>query len=497
MADADKKTKAAAAQTQIPDRHLIEQEEAELEKKNKWLYPTVITVLIVFFVVGFIYGLQTVLSMEGAYPTPVLAESKTEPPTSNAVLISYLREVVDQAKREKPAFSRSADFSIDKDGISADLEGKGKDTLLKTLTYITDDADDFLDGSVFPPKEGDSDPNKRDFSAGFGDLLNDPAFSAEDIDSFSCNYIYFRCISCGNRSDEPLEACEACGSDYPYQKMYEDNYSFTVELKLNEDLIDKNFFPMTEEEIKTMLAPSLEGYATVSDVKKDYKAIRVHFVVNRITNDLLSLIYEKDLDLTCGVAFAGDFSSLGTTSISMPITEKLHYDFVWPGVTLSAHEMSLEPKGKDNLTATLSCDDPTAYDAKWTSSDPNIVQVDDEGYLTACKQDGGTAIITATFDFNGKTYSDSCEITVKYPVESMKLNKKHLSLGVNDTATLTATVSPKNATFKTATWYTTDESIVSVDPKTGLITAVAPGVATVYALSDDGAYKSSCEVTVR
>ena len=497
MAENKSNNTTVSAENQIPDKHLIEQQEAELEKKNKWLYPTIITILIVFFVVGFIYGLQTVLSMEGAYPDPILVESKTEPPTSNAAMINYLRQVVDQAKREKPRFVRSADIEIGKDDIKVDMQADGAETLLGTLSYITADADEFLDKSVFPAADGDTDPNTRDYFVGFDDLLNDPAFTAEDVVSFQCDYIRYRCISCGKEDVNQLEACEACGSEYPYQMVYMDNYCFSVELKLSDDLIDKNYFPMTDDQVKSLLAPSLEGIADINSIEKEYKAINVYFEVRRATNELVSLTYEKVLDVSLNASFKDSFSALGTATMTAPLNEKYKYSFIWPGIALSAHTMSLEPKGKDNLTATLFCDDPTAYDAKWSSSDPNIVQVDEEGYLTAGKKAGETVVITATFDFNGKSYSDSCEITVKYAVESMKLNKRHLTLSVNDTQTLVATVSPKKATFKTATWYTTDDSVVTVDHETGLITAVAPGVATVYALSDDGAYKSSCEVTVK
>ena len=497
MADNDVKKSELSADNKLPDKHLIEQEEAELEKKNKWLYPTVITVLIVFFVVGFIYGLQTVLSMEGAYPEPVLTESKTPPPETNAAMVNYLRDVVDQAKREKPKFARSADFEIGKDDIALDMSVEGSETLKRTLEYLTPDIDSYLDKCVFPEGDGDNDPNGKDYFEGFDDLLNDPAFTADDVQSFTCDYIRYRCISCGNEDTEQLESCEACGSEYPYQMVYRDDYSFCVELKLNDELIDKNLFPMSDDKVRELLAPSLEGIATINKIDRNYKAIKVLFNVNRETNELLGLSYEKDLEVSADADFTGNYAALGNVTISAPLTEKINYSFTWPGLALNTHSMALEPKGKDNLTATLSCDDPTVYDAKWVSSDPNVVQVDEEGYLTAGKQDGGSATITASFDFNGKTYSDSCVVTVKYSVDSMKLNKRHLTLNVNDTDSLVATVSPKKATFKTAKWYTTDDSIVTVDTETGLITAVAPGTATVYALSDDGAYKSSCEVTVK
>ncbi|MCR5042394.1 MAG: Ig-like domain-containing protein, partial [Clostridia bacterium] len=53
----------------------------------------------------------------------------------------------------------------------------------------------------------------------------------------------------------------------------------------------------------------------------------------------------------------------------------------------------------------------------------------------------------------------------------------------------------KKPTVTTVTWHTTDETVVTVDGD-GTVTAVGPGEATVFALSDDGYYRSSCAVTV-
>ena len=157
--------------------------------------------------------------------------------------------------------------------------------------------------------------------------------------------------------------------------------------------------------------------------------------------------------------------------------------------------MIIEPKNSDKLTATLTCSDPLKSVVTWKSSDENVVTVDDEGYLKAGKEPG-EATITASFEFSGKTYSDTCSISVKIPVESMAVSKRSIKLNAGETKQLEAKVSPKNATVQTKKWYSEDESIATVD-ENGVVTAVKSGVVTVYALSDDGFFKSSCEVIVK
>ena len=81
------------------------------------------------------------------------------------------------------------------------------------------------------------------------------------------------------------------------------------------------------------------------------------------------------------------------------------------------------------------------------------------------------------------------------PVASISLDKTSLELNAGDKQQLTATVSPSNATAKDVHWISSDESIAKVD-EDGLVTAVAPGTATITAYGSSGV-SASCTVTVK
>jgi uncharacterized protein YjdB len=73
---------------------------------------------------------------------------------------------------------------------------------------------------------------------------------------------------------------------------------------------------------------------------------------------------------------------------------------------------------------------------------------------------------------------------------------KELTLLVEETAQLTATVTPSNATNKKINWSSSDEEVATVDAS-GNVTAVAVGTATITATSDaDSSKKDSCIVKV-
>ena len=80
-------------------------------------------------------------------------------------------------------------------------------------------------------------------------------------------------------------------------------------------------------------------------------------------------------------------------------------------------------------------------------------------------------------------------------VTNITLSSESISLVEGDSETLTATVSPSNATNKKVIWTSTDGSIASVD--NSRVTALKPGNTTIKAKSDDGGKTATCQVTVK
>ena len=95
---------------------------------------------------------------------------------------------------------------------------------------------------------------------------------------------------------------------------------------------------------------------------------------------------------------------------------------------------------------------------------------------------------------HGITFKDIETLSADTSVESITLSKPSLSLYVGDTETITATVSPENATNKSVTWSSDNNNVATV--KNGKITAISEGVATITATSQDGKNKATCNVTV-
>lgn len=153
--------------------------------------------------------------------------------------------------------------------------------------------------------------------------------------------------------------------------------------------------------------------------------------------------------------------------------------------TLDKTSLELTVGETEQLTATVKPDDATDKNVTWTSSDESVAKVDN-GKVTAIKS--GKATITAKCC--GKTVE--CAVTVTVPTGAVTLDKTSLSLAVGETAQLTATVKPDNATDKNVTWTSSDESVAKVD--NGYVVAVKEGEAIISA--SVGSVSASCKVVV-
>ena len=83
------------------------------------------------------------------------------------------------------------------------------------------------------------------------------------------------------------------------------------------------------------------------------------------------------------------------------------------------------------------------------------------------------------------------------PVSGIQLSSTNLDLLVNDTATLTATVLPSNATYKEVCFVSSDPNVVSVGSYSGMLCAQSTGTATITAWSVYNISKiATCTVSV-
>lgn len=153
------------------------------------------------------------------------------------------------------------------------------------------------------------------------------------------------------------------------------------------------------------------------------------------------------------------------------------------GEVASGTEISITPATGTTIHYTVNsgAEQTSTGIAKLTLTESTALEV----YATQAGK-AKSLIIRAQYTVNGVT-------PVVHP-ESVTLDKTEVSIVEGQTETLTATVMPVNAEDKSITWSTNNPAVATV--ANGIITAVAPGNATITVTTIDGGLTATCAVTV-
>ena len=139
------------------------------------------------------------------------------------------------------------------------------------------------------------------------------------------------------------------------------------------------------------------------------------------------------------------------------------------------------------------CNGPDNIVMDWTKWDlSSLGKVNSVMFNVTGSSDNG-------YGFSQPAYFAYDDVAVRFekagadvPATGVTLDKTELSLTEGESATLTATVEPENATDKAIVWTSSDNAVATVE--NGVVTAVKAGTATITAAC--GSAKAECTVTV-
>lgn len=178
-------------------------------------------------------------------------------------------------------------------------------------------------------------------------------------------------------------------------------------------------------------------------------------------------------------------SSDGKLTAKCPVTVSQ------PLMAIQMDDIDLQTNGQSSATVnyTLVPADTTEGDVILSVADESIAKLDGNRIIGV---KNGETKITATCGI----VKTSAKVTVTTKVEQITLNKTEGVLTVGNSVTVTATVTPDNATNATVNWTSSDEKVATVDSN-GKVTAVAAGNATITATSEsDGDVSADYALTV-
>jgi len=163
-------------------------------------------------------------------------------------------------------------------------------------------------------------------------------------------------------------------------------------------------------------------------------------------------------------------------------------------ISLNTTSVSIINGGTYQIEANIIPSNATNKNLKYTSNNESIVSVTDTGLITGISG-GETTITVSTID--GSNISKVIEVIVRQQISNVELNTTSVSIINGGTYQIKATITPNDATNKSLSYTSNNESIATVS-STGLITGISGGETIITVSTTDGSNISkSIDVIVR
>lgn len=161
-------------------------------------------------------------------------------------------------------------------------------------------------------------------------------------------------------------------------------------------------------------------------------------------------------------------------------------------VTVKNEEIAVDVGKTKNLTATVNPTNTNNKNVVWSSSDTSVATVTKGGQVKGIAL--GECQIYAAAEADPSVYA-VINVTVQQPVTKITFNEKEVSVNVNESAYVTWSIQPSNATNPAVTLKSSNEKIAIVD-QNGYVIGVKRGTCKITATSTDGSNKTA-SVTVK
>lgn len=188
------------------------------------------------------------------------------------------------------------------------------------------------------------------------------------------------------------------------------------------------------------------------------------------SDGILTAVADGDVVVVATSVSSGKKGYKGMTIIQQPTSVAISGD------------SSVVVNNSITLTATVSPNNARNKEVVWSSNDSTVAEVSQSGVVTGKK--AGSTVIFASSVADGTVVGQKT-ITVTVMPSSVTINQpSSTTMDIGGTLTLSATVSPSNASNKTIAWSTSDSSIATVSD--GVVTAKASGTVKITATTVNG-----------
>ena len=149
----------------------------------------------------------------------------------------------------------------------------------------------------------------------------------------------------------------------------------------------------------------------------DAKKAELFTRINEVNGVLSELEVRVTYNVSLNCTFTGELSVLGEQTVAFVLTDTASCAVTREGVYIPANEYHMKPGESLSLNATLNVPEGfTPYDYKitYTSSNPNLLTVDENGRVRALAASDKPVSVTVLMEFTNSVgvFYDYCEIYI-------------------------------------------------------------------------------------
>lgn len=320
-------------------------------------------------------------------------KSKTELSGDAAQLLDYLKKLTEKTSSNKFIKADTyTDISVDDSLVSVcDMSGSKNETDKNILLYTKN--------KILPAV----DTYYGEDSVGVFGTVSD-SLPIIDIDESDIEKISFS-VGQADESGNPVyntDTGELVDGDY---------YFITLNVK-NSPATESLFSLDEKQKISEKFIKDISSVCAVSSCESAVKSLTVYSKINRLTDEIEYIDFEKVYDISADVDFSDSLELFGSKKMSFEYKVNKKCEYSYAGISFSEASVTVEPDGEAALSVNAVIENDSKYTVTFVSSDTSVATVDEMGYVKGIKPSDKPVTVTVILEYLGEKFTDECTVYV-------------------------------------------------------------------------------------
>lgn len=303
-------------------------------------------------------------------------------------LLRYISSITNMTIDDKAVkVNASTNVSIDDSTIVVDGKTDGKDVEL--FTYFKNQAIGQIDALY-----------GEDYAGEFGVIYPHMPRVVLPMDTkIECNMTKGLADEEGNPVYD--DAGELVDEDYYF-------ITFTAKDGVLDDAETVAFGLKDAKSVKDDAGKVLSSVCTIKKLQATPQDFKINTKSNVYTDYLEYLEYQYVYKIDAVVEFVNEFSVFGEKTVSFEYVVTKRYDYSFVRVDFSQDTLYLRKGEEAQLSVNAVIEDDSEYEIKFISENPDVVTIDEMGYVNVLKENNEPVSVKVELQYLGEKFYDEC-----------------------------------------------------------------------------------------